>query len=260
MPPGHFNAIFLTDANALEKEDWRDSIKTAIDQGAFVFWNHPGWKGQQSDGVSRWYDEHTELYEKGWLHGIEIVNYKEYYPKAHAWCVEKKLAPIGNSDIHDSIHLGYSLHAGQHRAITLIFARAHTVESMKEALFARRTAVWVKNQIYGDDAYLEPLFKQSIEFKHPSITLKGKNRSYFQIANHSDIDFELELNKEVERLSVTKAIVLHAHKTALLSIKSIDGVTSEKRGVKLPYKVKNLLISPNDSLCTEIVLEISQKE
>ncbi|MHC4944960.1 MAG: Sb-PDE family phosphodiesterase [Planctomycetota bacterium] len=260
MPPGHFNAIFLTDANALEVDDWRDSMKVAIDQGAFVFWNHPGWTGQQRDGISRWYDEHTELLEKGWLHGIEIVNYNEYYPLVHTWCVEKKLTPIGNSDIHDPIHLGYALHAGQHRPITLVFARERSVDSIKEALFARRTAVYFKNWIYGDSAYLEPLFKQSIEVKHRALLLRGKDRAYFQIANHSDIDFELELNGGAEGFSVTREIVLKAHRTAMLSIRGSEGFYSGKREVKLPYKVKNLLVSPDDGLCTEIALEITQKE
>ena len=34
MPPGHLNAIFLEDVAAVEREDWRDAVKAAIDQGA----------------------------------------------------------------------------------------------------------------------------------------------------------------------------------------------------------------------------------
>jgi len=83
MPPGHFNALFLKDVAPLNTDRWQDAIKAAKDQGAFVFWNHPGWAGQQPEGKSIWYQEHTELYEKGWLDGIEIVNGNEYYPIAH---------------------------------------------------------------------------------------------------------------------------------------------------------------------------------
>jgi predicted metal-dependent phosphoesterase TrpH len=64
MPPGHFNALFLKDANALAVKDWRDAIKAAVDQDAFIFWNHPGWVGQQPDGKSIWYEEHTQLMRK----------------------------------------------------------------------------------------------------------------------------------------------------------------------------------------------------
>ena len=49
-----------------------DAVKAAIDQGAFIFWNHPGWK--QPDGRALWYAEQEEVFQKGWLHGLEIVN------------------------------------------------------------------------------------------------------------------------------------------------------------------------------------------
>ncbi|HID77044.1 MAG TPA: histidinol-phosphatase, partial [Planctomycetaceae bacterium] len=96
-PPGHFNAIFLENVDPLETDDLVDVIKRANDQGAFVFWNHPGWKGPE---LGRWTDVHTQLYEKGWLHGIEVANGETYYPEAHRWCLEKQLTMMGNSDIH----------------------------------------------------------------------------------------------------------------------------------------------------------------
>lgn len=51
MPPGHLNALFLEDANPLDTADHKDAIKAAVDQGAFVIWNHPG---------SVWYPEHED--------------------------------------------------------------------------------------------------------------------------------------------------------------------------------------------------------
>ncbi len=89
MPPGHFNAIFLEDANPLDSKDWREAIKAANEQGAFVMWNLPGWKAQAPNGA-KWWDEHTELYEKDWFQGIEIVNFYSYYPTVYQWALEKK--------------------------------------------------------------------------------------------------------------------------------------------------------------------------
>jgi predicted metal-dependent phosphoesterase TrpH len=43
MPPGHINAIFLEDAE-IARPDLVDTMKIAPDQGAFLFWNLPGWK------------------------------------------------------------------------------------------------------------------------------------------------------------------------------------------------------------------------
>ena len=41
MAPGHFNAIFLSDCNALDQQDWHDTFKDAKDQGPYNFWNNP---------------------------------------------------------------------------------------------------------------------------------------------------------------------------------------------------------------------------
>jgi hypothetical protein len=96
MPPGHCNALFLKNANALDIKDFNDVMKNAVAQGAFIFWNHPGWDGQQPDGIPKWYPQHTVMYENGWMMGIEIVNENEYYPLAHK-CAERNR----NSDIHE---------------------------------------------------------------------------------------------------------------------------------------------------------------
>jgi predicted metal-dependent phosphoesterase TrpH len=149
MPPGHFNAIFLKDANAMDVEDWRGAIKAAVEQGGFVFWNHPGWTGQQPEGKSIWYKEHTELHKKGWMHGIEVVNGDEYYGLAHKWALEKKLTMLGNSDVHTPTGLNYDFHAGEHRSMTLVLAKEKSKEAIKEALLARRTVIYWRNRLIG---------------------------------------------------------------------------------------------------------------
>ena len=49
MPPGHLNAVFLRSSVPLDTKEWRDALEEANEQGAFIFWNHPGWTGQQPD-------------------------------------------------------------------------------------------------------------------------------------------------------------------------------------------------------------------
>ena len=62
MPPGHINAIFLEDANKLlHPNDSLKGIEEANKQNAFVFWNHPGWPAQRSDGIARLDDFHKYL-------------------------------------------------------------------------------------------------------------------------------------------------------------------------------------------------------
>ncbi|UCD37235.1 MAG: histidinol-phosphatase, partial [Fidelibacterota bacterium] len=88
MPPGHFNAIFIEDIDLLVRVNYQDAIKAAIDQGAFVFWNHPGWR--QPETIPRWYAVHDTLLQEGWMHGIEVANDREYYPLAVRWALEKR--------------------------------------------------------------------------------------------------------------------------------------------------------------------------
>ena len=113
-PPGHLNTLFLSDVAALNQKEYRVALKNAFDQGAFIFWNHPGWK--QPDNRSVWYAEQGEFLTNGWLRGIEIVNGTDYDPIAHQWCLDKKLALVGGSDLHGPASFEYAARARRHSA------------------------------------------------------------------------------------------------------------------------------------------------
>ena len=187
MPPGHLNALFIKNANLLDREDVNDAIKEARDQGAFLLWNHPGWKAQQPD-TTRWFDEHTLLLKNDMLHGIEVYNSSEYYPEALDWAKEKKLAMFGNSDVHGPMDVNEG-----HRPLTLVFAKSRTEGGVKEALFNRRTAVYFDNTLMGNSALLEPLFFASLKYDKAPLKLKNGNSKVISITNNSDVDYELEL-------------------------------------------------------------------
>ena len=257
MPPGHFNATFLKDANALDVEEWRDAIKAAVEQKGFVFWNHPGWKGQHPEGKSIWYEEHTELYKKGLMHGIEIVNDDEYYPLAHKWALEKKLTMLGNSDVHSPTGLNYDFAAGEHRAMSLVLAKERSEEAIKDALLSRRTVVYWRKNLIGEEKYLRPIFEGSIEIINPDVTIKGKGSAYIQIRNKSEIDFELEGAGEVEEVSAPGSATLYGEKVNLLRIRGKREDVSGKKGLRLPYKVKNLWVGPEEGLRAELVVKVS---
>jgi hypothetical protein len=248
MPPGHLNAIFLNDVNPLKTPKWEDAVKAAYDQGAFVFWNHPGWKGQQPDGIAKWYDEHTMLLKNGWLHGIEVVNDKDYFPEAHRWCLEKNLTMMGDSDVHDPIDMSFDLPKGEHRPMTLVLAKENSIEAIKEALFSGRTVVYWNNVLIGKPEYLRPIFYNSIAIKKPALTLKGRERGYFQIHNASDIDYELALEKPIDDIAVPETITLYGDRTVLFVVRGKSRDISGKRDLDLSYRVKNLKISPEEGL------------
>jgi len=189
MPPGHLNALFITDANALVKDSVYDVIEAAVKQGAFIQWNHPGWKAQEPDGIPKLYNIHKKLLKNGWIHGIEFFNDSEYYPNILEWCREYKLAVMANSDVHGIISEIYREPEYKNRPMTLVFAKERTSESLKEALFAGRTLAYFGNNIAGQEEYAKPFFYQCISVgKRYYETSKNW---YFEITNNSDITFYL---------------------------------------------------------------------
>jgi hypothetical protein len=171
MPPGHFNALFADDNNpiAAAVDDWRIMLQVAADHGAFLQWNHPGWQAPKNGGIEkgaplRFTKAHEEVYRKGLMHGIEIFNENDYYPVVSDWCNELDLAIMANSDIHLSEWDQYGLQ-NPLRPITLVLSKDRTVESVREACFAKRTIGWAANMLWGRDPWLPALFKASVEIK-----------------------------------------------------------------------------------------------
>lgn len=229
-PPGHYNAIFLKAVNPLAVDDFLDAVKAANQQGGFVFWNHHDWRGPAR---GNWTELQTQMLENGWLHGMEIVNKNDYYARAHQWCLEKNLTMLGNSDIHvPALWKEYT--PDDHRNLTLVFAQERTVESVYEALRARRTAVWYRNRLIGRREHLEPLFQAAVEV---SRTSEGK----FRLNNRTCMNLELNL-------SGTKLVV------PALSSAPIE-IQRDEKANPLPLKlhVENFLVAPHEGLSTELV-------
>ncbi|MDR3196638.1 MAG: hypothetical protein LBU34_02110 [Planctomycetaceae bacterium] len=183
LPLGHFNVLFANDINpiAAAVNDWRKMLKIAADQGAFLLWNHPGYE-IPADKPLQFTELHEEAYQQGLLHGIEIFNGWDYYPIVSDWCNERNLALFANSDIHPSELRCYGI-KNMFRPITLVLAKEQTVESTKEAFFARRTIAWAANILWGRDPWLPALFKASVNIKFSSSgTLELTNTSSLPIS------------------------------------------------------------------------------
>jgi hypothetical protein len=192
MPPGHLNVLFVNDVNLLDVPDVTESLKAAKKQGAFIMWNHPGWKAQQPD-TCRWWQTHQELYEKGLIDGIEVFNELEYYPVVLDWCLEKKLSVICNSDIHGVISHVYDLEKG-YRPMTLVFAKERSLESIREAMNEKRTVAFFDNKLAGKEEFLKEIFETSVSIKSMGAT-DGNKRRILEIRNISSIPFEIETRK-----------------------------------------------------------------
>ncbi|MCL2330074.1 MAG: hypothetical protein FWC56_02105 [Phycisphaerae bacterium] len=183
MPPGHFNALFIQDANSIAAvvDDWKKMLAVATDQGGFVQWNHPGWVSPKYGGLQpgqpmHFTKEHEEVYRMGHLHGIEIFNGVSYFPVVSQWCKERNLAMICNSDVHSSEWNVYG-HQNPLRPMTLVFAKERSHDSIREAFFANRTAAFVAGMILGRQEWLEKLFAACVTVTPKPGILELTNKS-----------------------------------------------------------------------------------
>ena len=246
MPPGHLNALFIRNANLLERDDVFEAVKEARNQGAFILWNHPGWKMQQPDSTL-WWDEHTRLLQSDLMHGIEVFNSNEFYPEAVDWARDKKLSMFANTDIHEPAAMAYDL-SKTHRPMTLVFARSRTEGGIREALFSRRTAAYFNNTLAGRANLLEPLFFSSLKMNNPAGKLRFGESKRVTIENNSDIDYELELVQPGIGFDVPEKITLKAHRITPLEFTGNSEQVSGMSELKAYYRVMNLLVSSEDHL------------
>jgi 3',5'-nucleoside bisphosphate phosphatase len=189
MPPGHFNALFIKDANPIFNDDYLEAIKEAAGQGAFIIWNHPGWKAQQPDTM-RWWDEHTVLFENGLMHGIEVANGKEYYPEAINWARDKNLTFLANSDVHSPINMNYDLEKS-HRTCTLVFATEHSEGGVREALFNGRTIAYFDHLLMGKEEILSAFLQQSL------FIIQSNTSERYSFVNPTDFILKVRMTDKI---------------------------------------------------------------
>lgn len=254
-PEGHHNAIFIRDANKIDIEDFMKSMQEAHNQGGFIFWNHPGWK--QPGYRSVWYDIQNELFEKGLLHGIEVANGDTYYPNAHKWCLEKGMTMIGVSDIHAPINMNYDISAGEMRPMTLVFARNRTEEPLKEALFERRTAVYWKDILIGEEQFLRPIYEQSVSVKTPAIKITGDGSANVQVSNSSDIPYTLQFKNTISEINLPEEVILESSATTMFRVRGTDENRNESKLISIPVTVKNLYVQPEQGMETSITIHVT---
>lgn len=235
MPPGHLNALFLSDVNKLDVSDPLASIAEAYKQGAFITWNHPGWKAQQPD-TCKMYDIHKDLIKKNMIHAMEVFNENEWYPVVLGWCIDNNLAVTGYSDIHEINSHYYPLDT-YHRPMTLVFAREKNSESLKEAMMQKRTVAWFGKYVAGKEVLLNELFHKSVTFKKLA-EVDTKGRILIEIINNSDFIFEMKPEKEG-----LPPIILQPDSSDLIRIEK------DKTGLsEIKYRIENWFVHAEKNL------------
>lgn len=249
-PPGHFNALFIDNdknlvadrSNALDEK----AIQAVVDQKAFIFWNHPGWKATQIKGSYEWIPFVEKMYQDKNLHGIEVVNGFGFHKKALDWALDRNLTVIGNTDIHNLIAHDYDIERdGIHRTMTLVLAKDRSAASVREALEAGRTVAWSSKYLFGKEEYVKALFDACVRVDKPyhhKTNAKGVTTNYYEIKNNSDLYFELELKEG----KGTRKIVLYPESSQIL--------TAEAGQSSLQYEVVSTYIRSDKHLKVNINL------
>jgi len=252
LPPGHANALFVTDVNEIMDEDMMQSYRKARAQGAFIFWNHPNWNAQQKDAIPVISDIHKQLIEEDLLHGIEVVNDITFSEEALQLSIDHDLTVMGTSDIHGLVDYQYDVANGGHRPICLVFAKERNAESIKEALFAGRTVTWFQDILAGKEAHLKALIDASLDF-----TIKGyigdSEVLQVQIENTSDARFFLQNVSPYDFYANTDILEILPQSKKTIQVLS---TRADKNQVPLSFKILNAV----KAFKRPIEIDVSLKE
>lgn len=243
MPPGHINAVFIKDANALLQKDSLSGIQAANKQGAFVFWNHPNWDAQRNDGIARLDPFHKYLIKRKLLHGIEVVNETTFSEEALAIALENDLTILGTSDIHGLTEWAHKLAQGGHRPLTFVYTEDKSPEALKKALFAGDTVIWFEDMLIGKNEPLKKLVMANLKFGTPYYP-KDKLLMEVEVSNKSAVPLQLEYTGEYSFHQRGSVFTVPARGSMKLIVKT----KTKKALVKLPFRVLNAVDAPKSTL------------
>lgn len=253
VPPGHFNALFIKDAdqfvhcinssNPGEASSVYSALQEARKQNAFVFWNHPWYKVKTNESI--WFPIIDSLYNQGYFQGIEVINSTRYDSVVFGWAQSKKLTILSNTDSHAPL----STDPDQKRTITIVLAKERTLESIHEALIARRSIAYCNNFLYGDISFIEPIFKKSIIIETKT---NFEKTAYLILRNNSSITYNITLKETKGIVFGTKKgiIVLPKGETAVLMTNKENFKKGDK--INIQMLVDNLHTGPGKSLVTDL--------
>lgn len=242
MPPGHVNAVFISDANALRRDNAEEAIRTANAQGGFVFWNHPYWHRQQADGVARLLPLHQKLIAQKQLHGIEVANGADYSESSFRIALDNNLAIIGTSDVHGLVNWDYDLPRG-HRTVTLVLAADGSAAAIRKALGENRTAAWYRESLIGRPPVLEEIVRSSLTLEPGAFVEKSKVLAV-KVKNASPVRYLLRLRSPQALYTSTDIVTVPPFGEAEIQV--TGGITAAS--LALEFEVLNSLTAPRQPL------------
>ena len=198
---GHFNALFIQDCNLIYDPDPLTSIRNAKAQNALVMHNHPGYRRTNID-----YSEvEKQAYAEGLIDGVEVMNGSSFYPGVIDRVREKGLFIAACTDVH-----GANKYDAFERPMTLIFAKDKSLESIREALEARRTLAMGFNTISGEEQLLKDFFKAGVKVE---VIRKSSSGTELLLTNTTPITYLIRQDGvNQKRITPSTSILIKAGK------------------------------------------------
>ncbi|PKO98292.1 MAG: histidinol-phosphatase [Bacteroidetes bacterium HGW-Bacteroidetes-8] len=198
---GHYNALFIKDANPIAVEDPKASIVAAKNQGGFIIWNHPGW------AVDTTYikEFQADLFKDKLIDGIEVFNNSEFYPRVVSWAVDMGLTMIATSDVHGNVESGTLLEKGFKRPVTLVLAKEKSAEGIREALDNRRTVAWFQNMLAAHEDVAKQFVTANISVTKVDSDTKN---NWINLTNNGSVVFKIRINKQLYTLPALSSIIV----------------------------------------------------
>ena len=200
---GHFNALFITDCNPIYDPDALTSIRNAKAQNALVMHNHPGYRRTNID-----YSEVEKVaYAEGLIDGVEVMNGSSFYPGVIDRVQDRGLFIAACTDVH-----GANKYDALERPMTFIFAKDKSLESIREALEARRTLAYGFNTFSGDEQLLKDFFAAAVKVQ---VIRNGKSGVELMLTNTTPFTYIIrEEGANQKRVAPSTSILLTAKKGA----------------------------------------------
>jgi hypothetical protein len=239
----HFNALWVKDEQPLDAPDLAEALGIARAQGAFVTWNHPAFM----DKPAQWFAHVDEVFRQGLFQGIEILNGDQYSPEAFGWALERKLTILACSDAH--LPMPAHLRSAR-RPVTLIFARTRDAAGVREALDARRTAAWLDDDLWGEEAWLRAIWEGGVRW--PPVQARPGEELVVPIENRTSIDFLLAFGEGPGTIP-WPTLRVRAGATTLLHAREPKDVAGG--ALEIPAEVRNLHPRPGEGL--KVVLRVA---
>jgi hypothetical protein len=232
FPPGHLNALFIADADSIASFDYNESIKTAIEQGAFIQYNHPN---------PELAEIHYEWLKKNWIHGVEVGNGGTWRDYTIGWCNKYNLSMISNSDMHKTSGFFMLKKDLNRRPVTLVFVKEKSKKGIRDAMFGRRTVAWTGDRVAGNEEILKPLLNACIKIEKPHHVDRDGKR-FLKITNTSDLPIKMV---KTDGDGSPAEIILDGRA-------SINSFFKGEGEVKGHYSVENWFLEPDKTLSIEL--------